>query len=90
MVITSCFHHFFVGRDIVSRDIDCYSLAKISEILAGIDILSTTIFVTFSAWRFGTISQYSVGESPLKKAGRPAATAHLATAHGGINNYREK
>ncbi len=34
----------------VSRDIDCCSLAKISEILAGADILLTPIFVTFSAW----------------------------------------
>ncbi len=38
----------------VSRDIDCYSLVKISEILAAADILSTLIFVTFSAWRAGT------------------------------------
>jgi hypothetical protein len=38
----------------VSRDIDCYSLAKISEILAGADILSTPIFVRFSAMRAGT------------------------------------
>jgi hypothetical protein len=34
-------------RTPVSRDIDCYSLAKISEILEGADILSTPIFVTF-------------------------------------------
>ncbi len=38
----------------VSRDIDCYSLVKISEILAAVNILSTPIFVTFSAWRAGT------------------------------------
>ncbi len=31
----------------MSRYIDCYSLAKISEILAGADILLTPIFVTF-------------------------------------------
>ncbi len=64
-------------RTPVSRDIDCYSLAKISEILAGADILLTPIFATFSAWRAGTISQYNAGESPPLKAGRPAATVHL-------------
>jgi hypothetical protein len=68
----------------VSRDIDCYSLAKISEILAGANILSTTIFVTFSAWRAGITSRYSAGESPPIKAGRPVATAHLATAYEGL------
>ncbi len=41
-------------RTPVSRDIDCCSLAKIREILAGADILLTPIFVTFSAWRAGT------------------------------------
>ena len=74
----------------VSRDIDCYSLVKISEILAAADILSTPIFVTFSAWRDGTISRYSAGESPPIKAGQPVATAHLATARGGINTFWEK
>ena len=34
-------------RTPVSRYIDCYSLAKISEILVGADILLTPIFVTF-------------------------------------------
>ncbi len=55
----------------VSRYLDCYSLAKISEILGGAVILSTPIFVTFSAWRAGTTSRYSAGESPLIKAGWP-------------------
>ncbi len=73
----------------VSRDIDCYSLAKISEILTGANILSTPIFVTFSARQAGTISQYSAGESPPIKAGRPEATAHLVTARGGIKNYMD-
>ena len=74
----------------VSRGIDCYSLAKSSEILAGADILLTPIFVTFSAWRASTISQYSAGESPPIRAGRPAATAHLVSARGGINTFWEK
>ncbi len=73
----------------VSKYIDCYGLAKISEILAGADILSTSIFVTFSAWRASTISRYSAGESPPIKAGRPVATAHLVTACGGINTFWE-
>ncbi len=72
------------NRILVSRDIDCYSLAKISEILAGANILSTPIFVTFSAWRAGITSRYSAGENPPIKAGRPVATAHLATAYGGL------
>jgi hypothetical protein len=74
----------------VSRDIDCYCLAKISEILAGADILSTPVFVRFSAWRAGTISPYNTGESLPIKAERPAETAHLATARGGINTFWEK
>ncbi len=41
----------------VSRDIDCYSLAKFSEILAGADILSMPIFVTFSAWQAVTVRE---------------------------------
>ncbi len=41
-------------RTPLSRDIDCYSLVKISEILAGADILLTPIFVTFSVWRAST------------------------------------
>jgi hypothetical protein len=87
-------YHFLFSpifdRAPVSRDIDCYSLAKISEILAGADILSTAIFVTFSAWQAGTIIQYSAGESPPIKAGRPAATTHLVTARGEINTFWEK
>ncbi len=85
--------HFLLSpifcRTPVSRDIDCYSLGKISKILVGVDILSTPIFVMFYAWQSGTISRYSAGESQPLKAGRPAATAHLATSRGGINNYRE-
>jgi hypothetical protein len=77
-------------RTPMSRDIDCYSLAKISEILAAANILSTPLFVTFSVWRAGTISRHSAGESLPIKAGRPAATAHLATARGGINTFLEK
>jgi hypothetical protein len=73
----------------VSRDIDCYSLAKISEILAGADILSMPIFVTFFAWWAGTTSHYSAGESLPLKAGWPEATTHLATACGGINTFWE-
>ncbi len=38
----------------VSRYIDCYSLAKISEILVDADILSAPKFVAFSAWQAGT------------------------------------
>ncbi len=61
----------------VSRDIDCYSLAKISEILAGAKILPTPIFVTFSAQRAGTTSRYSAGESPPIKAGRHTWRLHV-------------
>jgi hypothetical protein len=43
----------------------------------------------FSAWRASTISRYSAGESPPIKVGPPVATAHLATACGGINIFWE-
>jgi hypothetical protein len=56
--------------------------------LAGANILSTPIFVTFSALRAGTIS--SAGEIPPIKAGPPATTTHLLTARGEINIFREK
>ena len=42
-------------------------------------------FVMFSAWRVGTASRYSAGESPPIKAGWPELTPHLAAACGGIN-----
>jgi hypothetical protein len=34
--------------------------------------------------------RYIAGESPPIKAGQPAATVHLVTAHGEINVFREK
>ncbi len=68
--VTASIWRLWVCRKPVSRDIDCYSLAKISEILVDTNILSTPIFVTFSAWRAGTISRYSVGESPPLRQGR--------------------
>jgi hypothetical protein len=55
----------------------------------GADILLTPIFVTFSAWRAGTTSWYSVGESLPIKAGRPEATPHLASACGELNTFWE-
>jgi hypothetical protein len=56
-------------RTPVSRDIDCYSLAKISEILAGVDIVSTPTFVMFLHGGPVQMSQYSGGESPPMKQG---------------------
>jgi hypothetical protein len=67
----------------------CYSLARISEILVGADILLMPIFVTVSAWRAGTTRRYSAGESPPLKAGRPEAMPHLASACGGLNTFWE-
>jgi hypothetical protein len=55
-------------RTPVSRDIDCYNLAKISEILAGADILLTPIFVTFSAWRAGTNKLVQCGRESAHKS----------------------
>ncbi len=43
MVITFCFHQFLIGRLWRLWDIDCYSLAKISEISAGADIVDANI-----------------------------------------------
>jgi hypothetical protein len=51
--------------------------------------MSATKFVTFSALKAGTISRSSAGESLPRKAGRPEATPHLATACKGINTIRE-
>ncbi len=58
-------------RTPVSRDIDCYSLAKISEILVGADILSTPIFVTFSAWWAGTNKPVQFGKESAHKSRAP-------------------
>jgi hypothetical protein len=55
-------------RTPVSRDTECYSLAKISEILASADILLTPIFVTFSAWRAGTNKQVQCGRESAHKS----------------------
>ncbi len=52
MVIAFCFYQFLIERL-------CYSLAKISEILAGADILSMLIFVTFLHGGPVQISRYS-------------------------------
>jgi hypothetical protein len=51
--------------------------------------LSAPKFVTFSAWRAGTISRYGAGESPPIKAGPSKAMPHLATACKGINTIWE-
>ncbi len=51
--------------------------------------MSAPKFVTFLAWRAGTISRYDTGESPPIKAGRPEATPHLATAWKESNTIRE-
>jgi hypothetical protein len=60
----------FFYRTPVSRDIDCLSLAKISEILAGADICWRQYFVTLLHGRPVQMSRYSVGESqPIKGGG---------------------
>jgi hypothetical protein len=56
-------------RTPVSRDIDRYSLAKISEILAGVDIVSRPTFVMFLHGGPVQMSRYSGGESPPMKQG---------------------
>ncbi len=77
-------------RTPVSRDIDRYSLAKISEILAGVDILSTPTIVMFLYDGLVQMSWYSGEESPPMKAGRPAATTHLVTACGEHNILKKE
>ncbi len=73
LILDSDGEHIFFSpifcRTPVSRYIDCYSLAKISEILVGADILLMPIFVTISLWRAGKTSWYCAGESPPIKAG---------------------
>ncbi len=64
----------------MSRDIDCYSLAKISEILASANILSTPVFVTFSAWLAGT-------NKPVQYGGE---SAHKSREASGNSTLREK
>jgi hypothetical protein len=73
LILDSDGDHFLFSpifcRRPVSRYIDCYSLSKIREILAGANILSAPKFVTFLAWRASTTSPYGTGESPPIKAG---------------------
>jgi hypothetical protein len=54
------------------------------------DNLSAPNFLTFSAWRAGTTSWYSTGESPYIKAERTEAMPHLATTCKENNTIREK
>jgi hypothetical protein len=61
----------------VSRDIDCYSLAKISKILADANILSTPIFVTFSAWLAGTNESVQCGKESAYKSRAASANSTL-------------
>jgi hypothetical protein len=68
----------------------CWSLAKISKILAGADILLMPIFVMFLHGGPVQMSRYSAGESPPIKAGRPAATPHLVTARGEDNIFKSE
>ncbi len=65
-------------------------MEKISEILAGADILSTPIFVTFLHGGPVQMSRYGAGESPPVKAGQPAATPHLVTACGEHNIFKKE
>jgi hypothetical protein len=77
---------YFGGCEYTNSDGDYFLCSPIFN-RTGANILSTPIFVTFSARGAGTTSRYSAGESPLIKADRPVATTHLATACGGINNF---
>ncbi len=47
-------------------------------------------FATFLHGGPVQMSRYSAGESPHKKAGRPAATSHLGTAWGDANIFKEE
>ncbi len=46
-------------------------------------------FLTFLAWRAGTISLYSMIESPLTKVGQLETVTHLTTAFKDSNTIRE-
>ncbi len=94
LILDSDGDHFLFSpifdRTPVSRDLDCHSLAKISEILAGADILSDANIFDVFCMAGRTISRYSAGDNPPIKAVQPAITAHLATTCGGINTFWEK
>jgi hypothetical protein len=64
-------------RTPVSRDIDCWILAKTSEILAGADILSTPIFCDIPAWRAGTNRPVQCGRESAHKSGAVSVNQSL-------------
>jgi hypothetical protein len=65
-------------------------LGKISEILAGPNILSTPIFVTFLHGGPVQMCHYSARESLPIKAGWPVATPNLVTALGEDNIFKKE
>ncbi len=62
----------FFNRTPISRTRDCCGLTEISEISGG-----RQRFDHFEAWRAGTSSRYSTGESPPIKAGHWETIPHL-------------
>jgi hypothetical protein len=94
LILDSDGNHFLFSpifdRTPVSRDLDCYSLAKVSEILAGADILSDANICDVFCMAGRPLSRYNAGENPPIKAVQPATTAHLVTTCGGINTFWEK
>ncbi len=77
-------------RTPVSRDIDCYSLAKISEISAGVDILSTPIVVTFSAWQAGTNKPEQCRRESAHKNRVASGNSTLGDCMWRVQHLREK
>ncbi len=70
----------FFDRTPVSRDRDCYSLTKISEILGGRQRYGMR--QSFDHFEHGgpvQTSRYSTGESPPTKAGHTEILPHLET-----------
>jgi hypothetical protein len=68
----------FFDRTPVSRDRDCYGLTEISDISGGSQRFGLRQrFDHFEAWRAGTSSRYSTGESPPIKAGHWGTIPHL-------------
>jgi hypothetical protein len=65
-------------------------LAKISEILAGADILSTPIFVTFSAWRAGINELIQCGRESAHKSGAASGNTTLGDYMREDNIFKEE
>jgi hypothetical protein len=75
----------------ISRDRDCYGLTEISKISGGRQRFGLRQrFDHFEAWRAGTSSRYSMGESPPIKAGHGKLLPHLESTCARFNTLARR